>query len=104
MTPQSRPRPLPRHGTLFTGNVVTDLIGTPGRVLLLTYDELQGFTAPVLAADLATFPDWSHRVLPSPALPQAEGITFAWDGCGHAVASETGPGRSTGSLGIVGCS
>jgi hypothetical protein len=89
--------------TLFTGNVVTDLASSPGRVLLLTYDEVQEFTAPDPAADLSTFPDWPHRRVPAPALAQAEGITSALDGCGYTLASEAGPGGRNGSLGIVSC-
>jgi hypothetical protein len=89
--------------TLFTGNVVTDLASSPGRVLLLTYDEVQEFTAPDPTADLSTFPDWPHRRLPAPELPQAEGITSALDGCGYTLASEAGPARKNGSLGIVTC-
>ena len=66
----------------------------PGRVLLLTYDDVQEYTAPDPAAALSTFPDWPHRRLPMPALPQAEGI--ATDGCGYTVASEAGPAGTTG--------
>ena len=89
--------------TLFTGNVVTDLASLPGRVLLLTYDEVQEYTATDPAADLSSFPEWPHRTLPSPTLPQAEGITFAADGCGFTLASEAGSGLGSGSLGIVRC-
>jgi len=89
--------------TLFTGNVVTDLAVAPGRVLLLTYDELQEYSAPDPGADLTGFPDWPHHRLPMPALPQAEGVTPAVDGCGYVVASEAGPGGSHGWLGLVGC-
>jgi hypothetical protein len=89
--------------TLFTGNVVTDLASSPGRVLLLTYDEVQEFTAPDPGADITTFPDWPHHRVPAPELPQAEGITSALDGCGYTLASEAGPAGKTGSLGIVTC-
>jgi len=89
--------------TLFTGNVVTDLASSPGRVLLLTYDEVQEYTAPDPSADLTTFPDWPHRRVPAPELPQAEGITSAVDGCGYTLASEAGPSGKNGSLGIVSC-
>jgi hypothetical protein len=89
--------------TLFTGNVVTDATSAPGRVLLLTYDEVQQFTAPDPAADIANFPDWPRTRLRLPALPQAEGITAAADGCGYTVASEAGPGGKAGALGIVRC-
>jgi len=98
--PPAAERPL---RTLFTGTVVTDLGGGPGRVLLLTYDEVQEFTAPDQAAELSTFPDWPHHRLPLSALPQAEGITAAADGCGFAVASEAGPGGHNGSLAVVAC-
>jgi hypothetical protein len=90
--------------TLFTGNVVTDLAAAPGRVLLLTYDDVQEYLPPDPAAALSTFPDWPHRPLPLPGLPQAEGITATADGCGYVVASEAGPGGKSGSLGIVSCS
>jgi hypothetical protein len=89
--------------TLFTGNVVTDLGLSPGRVLLLTYDEVQEYTAPEPTADISTFPDWPHHRVPSPELPQAEGITSALDGCGYTLASEAGPAGKNGSLGIVTC-
>ena len=32
--------------TILTGNVATDLAATPGRVLLLTYDDVHEYTAP----------------------------------------------------------
>jgi len=99
-TPPAADRPL---RTLFTGNVVTDLASGPGRVLLLTYDEVQQFTAPDPAAELSSFPDWPHHRLPLTALPQQEGITAAVDGCGFAVASEAGPGGRQGSLAVVSC-
>ena len=90
--------------TLFTGNVVTDLATAPGGVLLLTYDDIQEYMAPDPAAPLSSFPDWPHRPLPVPGLPQAEGITAMTGGCGYAVASEAGPGGKAGSLGLVSCS
>jgi hypothetical protein len=90
--------------TLFTGNVVTDLATAPGGVLLLTYDDIQQYTAPDPTAPLSSFPDWPHHALPVPGLPQAEGITAMAGGCGYAVASEAGPGGKAGSLGIVSCS
>ncbi|MGS0688585.1 hypothetical protein ACVBEQ_26120 [Nakamurella sp. GG22] len=89
--------------TLFTGNVATDLASGPGRVLLLTYDEVQQYTAPDPSAPLTDFPEWPHHRLPSGALPQAEGITATDDGCGYAVASEAGPGGRNGSLTVVSC-
>ena len=98
--PPAAERPL---RTLVTGNVVTDLAATPGRVLLLTYDEVQEFSAPTPDADLASFPDWPHRRLPMPWLNQAEAVTGAADGCGYAVASEAGPGGGTGSLAMMTC-
>ena len=42
--------------TLFTGNVVTDLATAPGRVLLLTYDDVQEYTAPDPAAAVVVLP------------------------------------------------
>lgn len=98
--PPAAERPLK---TLFTGNVVTDLAADPGRVLLLTYDDIQEYRAPDPAAALSSFPDWPHRALAMPAVPQAEGIAPAADGCGYTVASEAGPGGTKGWLGIVTC-
>ncbi len=89
--------------TMITGNVVTDIAAAPGRVLLLTYDEVQQYTAPDPAAPLAGFPDWPHRRLPLQPLPQAEGIAATADGCGFVVASEGGPGGGPGSLAVVHC-
>lgn len=89
--------------TLFTGTVVTDLAYTPGRVLLLTYDEALEFTSPDPAADPASFPDWPHRRLSMPGLAQAEGISGAADGCGYAVVSEGGLGGGPGSLAVMRC-
>ena len=97
------PEPQVRLRTMFTGNIVTDLAAAPGRVLLLTYDELTEYTAPDPAADITGFPDWPHHRLPMPALPQAEGVTAMIDGCGYVVASEAGPGGKHGSLGVVSC-
>ncbi|WP_420123558.1 hypothetical protein [Nakamurella sp.] len=94
------PRPM---RTILTGNVATDLAATPGRVLLLTYDDVHEYTAPDPAADPSTFPDWPSRSLPMPPLPQAEGIAGASDGCGYVIASEAGPGGTAGSLGIATC-
>jgi hypothetical protein len=90
--------------TILTGNVATDVATTPGRVLLLTYDDVHEYTAPDPSADPTTFPDWPVRSLPFPQLPQAEGITGAADDCGYAIVSEAGPGGGAGSLGIVTCS
>jgi hypothetical protein len=90
--------------TLLTGNVITDLAASPGRVLLLTYDEVREFTAPTPDADVATFPDWPQRRLPMPWLTQAEAVTGAANGCGYAVASEAGPGGGPGSLAMMDCS
>lgn len=95
------PRPM---RTILTGNVATDAAATPGRVLLLTYDDVHEYTAPDPSADLAGFPDWPNRSLPFPQLPQAEGIAGAADGCGYVIASEAGPGGKAGSLGIATCS
>lgn len=97
------PEPAIPMKTLFTGNVVTDAAAAPGRVLLLTYDEVQMFVAPDPAAEIADFPDWPHTRMPLPALPQAEGITAVPNGCGYTVASEAGPAGKAGELGIVRC-
>lgn len=98
--PPDAERPL---RTLLTGNVITDLAATPGRVLLLTYDEVREYAAPTPDADVASFPDWPQRRLPMPWLTQAEAVTGAADGCGYAVTSEAGPGGGTGSLAVMNC-
>lgn len=98
--PPTAERPL---RTLLTGNVVTDLGFSPGRVLLLTYDEAIEYTSPDQAADPASFPDWPYRRLSMPGMAQAEGIAGAADGCGYAVASEGGPGGGPGSLSVMSC-
>lgn len=94
------PRPM---RTILTGNVATDAAATPGRVLLLTYDDVHEYTAPDPSAALSSFPDWPTRPLPFPDLPQAEAIAGAPDGCGYVVASEAGPAGSAGSLGLAAC-
>ena len=98
--PPDAQRPL---RTMITGNVVTDLAAAPDRVLLLTYDEVQQYSAPKPGAPLSTFPDWPHRRLPLGGMPQAEGVAAAADGCGYVVASEGGPGGGHGSLAVVRC-
>ncbi len=97
------PDATPAFRTMITGNVVTDIAAGPGRVLLLTYDEVQQYTAPTPSAPLSSFPDWPHRELPLGGLPQAEGVAPATDGCGYVVASEGGPGGDHGSLTVVTC-
>ena len=97
------PEPAMALKTFFTGNVAVDVSAEPGRVLLLTYDELSEYIAPDPNADLTTFPDWPHRRLLMPSLPQAEGVTGDVDGCGYVLASEAGPGGDNGSLGFVTC-
>jgi hypothetical protein len=89
--------------SLLTGNVVTDAAAAPGRVLLLTYDQVVEYLAPSKTADLATFPDWPHRNLTMPPMVQAEGITPTTGGCGYAVASEAGPGGDAGAIAVVPC-
>ncbi len=97
------PEATPAFRTMITGNVATDIAAGPGRVLLLTYDEVQQYTAPSPTAPLSSFPDWPHRKLPLSGLPQAEGVAPAPDGCGYVVASEGGPGGDHGSLAVVTC-
>jgi len=97
------PSPAIPMRTVLTGNVVVDVSSEPGRVLLLTYDELQEYTAPDPGVDITSFPDWPHHRLPMPSLPQPEGITGELDGCGYVVASEAGPGGDNGSLAFVSC-
>ena len=89
--------------SLFTGTVVTDASYTPGRMLLLTYDEVIEYRAPTPAADPATFPSWPHTELPAPAMIQSEGITADRTGCGYEVTSEEGPDGSRAALAGVSC-
>lgn len=97
------PSPVIPLRTLFTGNVAVDTSAAPGRVLLLTYDEVQEYTAPDPTADITNFPDWPHHRLPMPSMPQAEGVSGEVEGCGYVVASEAGPGGDRGSLAFIGC-
>ncbi len=99
-TPQS---PARRVQSLFTGTVVTDASYTPGRMLLLTYDEVIEYVAPTAQADPATFPSWPRRELPNPPMIQSEGITADVSGCGYEVTSEAGPGGGQAGLAGVNC-
>lgn len=82
----------------LVGNVVTDASSTAGRVLLRTYDEVLEFTAPDPGADVAGFPEWPMRRVPSPAQLQSETVSLLPDGCGYATTSEP-----TGSIDAVPC-
>lgn len=89
--------------SLLTGNVVTDAAAMPGRVLLLTYDQVIEYTAPDPTAPLATFFSWPQHNLPKPEQIQSEGIAPTADGCGYAIVSEGGPGGGAGSIAVVPC-
>lgn len=97
------PNPQLRVQSLLTGTVVTDAAYSPGRVLLLTYDEVIEYRAPVASSDPAGFPGWPHRELPDPRLIQTEGIALDRIGCGYVVVSEEGPGGTRASIGPVAC-
>ena len=99
----SPPDPPAALQSLLTGNVVTDAAATPGRVLLLTYDQVVEYTAGDPSAPLATFFSWPQHVLPRPEQIQSEGIAPTADGCGYAVVSEGGPGGGAGSIAVVPC-
>lgn len=97
------PTPTIPMQSLLTRTVVTDAAYDGNRVLLLTYDQVIEYTAPVPDADPANFPDWPHRNLPMPSVPQAEGITSLPDHCGYAVASESGPLQRRAELVVMPC-
>lgn len=99
----SPPEPPSALQSLFTGNVVTDAAATPGRVLLLTYDQVIEYVAPDPAAPLATFFTWPQHNVPKPEQIQSEGIAPTADGCGYAIVSEGGPGGGAGSIAVVPC-
>ena len=99
----SPPEPPAALQSLFTGNVVTDAAATPGRVLLLTYDQVIEYVAADPTAPLATFFTWPQHNLPKPEQIQSEGITPTDDGCGYAIVSEGGPGGGAGSIAVVPC-
>lgn len=82
----------------LVGNVVTDASSAAGRVLLRTYDDVLEFIAPEPGADVAGFPEWPMRRVPSPAQLQSETVSFLLDGCGYATTSEL-----TGSIDAVRC-
>ncbi|HEY9411348.1 MAG TPA: hypothetical protein VIP77_17345 [Jiangellaceae bacterium] len=83
----------------LVGNVVTDASAATGRVLLRTYDEVLEFTAPDPGVDVAGFPAWPMRRVPSPAQLQSETVSLLPGGCGYATTSEP-----TGSIDAVSCS
>lgn len=99
----SPPKPPVALQSLLTGNVVTDAAAAPGRVLLLTYDQVVEYTAPDPTAPLATFFSWPQRNLPMPEQIQSEGIAPTIDGCGYTIVSEAGPGGGAGSIAVVHC-
>ncbi len=97
------PPPAAPVQSLFTGTVVTDASYTPGRMLLLTYDEVIEYRASKPGADPANFPSWPHSELPAPPMIQSEGITADLTGCGYQVTSEEGPDGSRADLAAVSC-
>ena len=97
------PEPVAPAQSLVTGTVVTDASYSPGRMLLLTYDEVVEYLAPRAGLDPATFPSWPHHELPAPPMIQSEGITADLTGCGYEVTSEQGPGGSRAGLAGVSC-
>ncbi len=97
------PNPVVPLQSLLTGTVVTDAFYDGKRLLLLTYDEVLAYTAPMANADPAGFPTWPHRSWPHPPLIQTEGIAGLADGCGFIVASEEGPGGTQAALATISC-
>lgn len=73
----------------IVGNVVTgaDTL-RDGRVLVRTYDEILEYRAGDSSADVATFPDWDVRRVPTPSQVQAEAVAYRADGCGYVSVSE----------------
>lgn len=85
----------------LVGNVVTGASASDGRVLLRTYDEVLEYRAGAPAegsADVADFPSWPLRRVPSPAQVQPESVTYRVDGCGYLTTAEL-----TGTIDAVGC-
>lgn len=82
------PEPSQPLHSAFVGNVVTGGDHRDGRVALRTYDQVLEFVAPPGQGDLADFPDWPVREVPSAVEPQSEAITWAVDRCGYLTASE----------------
>ncbi|MET3807313.1 hypothetical protein ABIB25_004336 [Nakamurella sp. UYEF19] len=99
----SPPEPARRVQSMFTGNVITDAAFTPGRMLLLTYDQVIEYLAPTKNADPAGFSSWPHHELPDPPMIQTEGIAGDMTGCGYEVTSEEGPGGTQAGLAAVTC-
>lgn len=98
------PRPPLPAQSLFAGNVVTDATWQPGRVLLLTYDQVIQYVAPSASADPAEFASWPHEETSLLALRQAEGVSVrsrTASPCGFVVAGE-GRGESA-QIATVGC-
>lgn len=84
------PAPSSPKQSLLVGDLVTDASWTPGRVLLITYDQAIEYTAETPDADPALFSDWGFREVPMPLQSQSEGVAYLPDGCGYLVASEGG--------------
>jgi hypothetical protein len=82
----------------FVGNVVTGASASDGAVLLRTYDEVLEFRTDDDSADLATFPDWPMRRVPSPDQLQSESITYRSDDCGYLTTAEV-----FGDIALVTC-
>ncbi|MGH8825841.1 MAG: hypothetical protein ACRDVN_15400 [Jiangellaceae bacterium] len=83
---------------VVVGNVVTDASSAHGRVLLRTYDEVLEFAVPEPGSDLAEFPGWPLRRVPTPNQIQSEAAAYRADACGYLTISEF-----TGSIDSVDC-
>lgn len=74
----------------LVGNVVTGADSHDGKVLIRTYDDVLEYRADDPGADLATFPDWPVRSVPSPFQIQSEAVAYRVDGCGYLTTAEVG--------------
>lgn len=92
--------PAPQSGMFasLVGHVVTGADTHAGGVLLRTYDEVYEYRIDGPDADLATFPTWPMRRVPSPFQVQSETIAYRLDRCGFVTTSEL-----TGSIDAVTC-
>lgn len=92
--------------SLVVGDLVTDAAAVPGRVAVLTYDQLVVFTAPLPDMDSATLADWPAAAVAVTPFRQAEAVSAAPSGgspCGFVVAGEGSKSRP-GQLARVTCS
>ena len=83
----------------IVGNVVTgaDTL-RDGRVIVRTYDEVLEYYTSNQDADVAAFPEWDVRRVPTPSQIQSEAIAYRGDGCGYLVLAER-----TGALDVIRC-